>query len=172
VLACSARRHASSPRDAEDLFQETLIKAYLGFPAFGEGSNIKAWLFQIMKRTAIDVYRAAQRRPAEVLTGQIGDSFGVLHASGVSPSAEIEMLDARLDDDLREALCSLTEPLRIVVYYAALEGRTYGDIATILDLPVGTVTSRIHRARQRLRAQLTAAGNAGGCLPLEEAARR
>lgn len=157
LLACSASRHASNPRDAEDLFQETLLKAYVGFASFREGSNIKAWLFQIMKRTAIDVYRAAQRRPTELLAGQTAESFafgGMRNPSRAMPSAEIEMFDATIGDELRQAICDLTEPLRIVVYYAAIEGRTYSDIATILGVPTGTVMSRIHRARERLRAQL------------------
>ena len=164
-LACAARRYVHNPRDAEDLVQETLLKAYIAFHSFRAGSNMKAWLFQIMQRTWIDDYRATRRRPQEVLTERFTDSFLFRRAGYVphaSYSADTDMLEAELGEELREALRSLAEPLRLVVYYADVEGRTHSDIAVILDIPSGTVTSRIYRARRRLRAQLTEAYEAKG----------
>lgn len=164
-----------NPRDAEDLVQETLLKAYLGFASFREGSNIKAWLFQIMKRTAIDVYRSSQRRPTEVFSGQIAEPsafFGTWHPSRLGASAEIEMIDGTIGDELYSALRELTEPLRIVMYYAAIEGRTYTDIGRILGLPIGTVMSRIHRARKRLRVQLAEAESTACDPAIERLLRR
>lgn len=170
VLAGVARRYARNPRDAEDLVQETLLKAYMSFHSFREGTNLKAWLFQIMRRTWIDAHRAAQRRPVEVLTEQFTDSVFVSgHSALVSASAETELLRANLGEGVRQALFGLAEPLRIVIFYADIEGRTYRDIATLLNIPLGTVMSRIHRGRQRLRAQLSRAGVVADELMLKRA---
>lgn len=162
LLERAARRYTRDSRDAEDLVQETLLKAYRGIRSFRQGSNMKAWLFQILKRTWIDEYRAARRRPSEVLTEQFSDSgfFGGRYPTHVSPSAETDLLDANLKELVHHAFRGLAEPLRLVVYYADVEGRSCSEIAGILNIPMGTVMSRRYRGRQWLRARLSDTGDA------------
>ena len=157
LLMSVARGYVYNPRDAEDLVQETLLKAYKGFHSLRDSSNTKSWLLQILRRTWIDHYRANQRRPLEVLSGNFTDPVvcdGISYATQVSPSAETDVLSAKLGEDLSCAFRSLTESLSIAVYYADVEGLSYDEIASILNIPVGTVMSRIHRGRKRLREQL------------------
>jgi RNA polymerase sigma-70 factor, ECF subfamily len=149
----AARRYTHHHADAEDLVQETMVRAYAGFASFREGSNLRAWLFRIMTNTWINSYRAAQRRPGEQLTDWQLESHAQPAAAGL-PSAEVEALQAMTDDEVRRALDALPEPLRMVVFYADVEGLRYKEIATIMDIPVGTVMSRIHRGRRRLRRLL------------------
>src|SRR5829696_7613705 len=115
----AARRHTRSAADAEDLVQETMVKAYAGFHTFTGGTNIRAWLFRIMTNTWITSYRTAQRRVDEVLTGDVTDVRP--NAIG-SPSAELAVLEAIGDDQVRDALQALPENQRLVVYYADVEG--------------------------------------------------
>ena len=150
-----ALRYTRNTSDAEDLVQETMMKAYAGFSTFREGSNCRAWLFRIMTNAWISSYRAAQRRPAEYLTEHIADmeSFSPL-SSARAPSAEAEALEAMTDDDVKRALDALPEGLRMAVFYADVESFKYREIAEILGVPQGTVMSRLHRGRRRLRALL------------------
>jgi RNA polymerase sigma-70 factor (ECF subfamily) len=153
----AARRYTHHHADAEDLVQETMLRAYAGFASFREGSNLRAWLFRIMTNTWINSYRAAQRRPDEHLTEHITDSqLGsyALHSAAGLPSAEVEALQAMTGDEVTEALDALPEALRIVVFYADVEGFKYKEIADIMAIPVGTVMSRLHRGRRRLRRSL------------------
>jgi RNA polymerase sigma-70 factor, ECF subfamily len=152
----AARRYTRNRCDAEDLVQETMMRAYAGFPAFRDGTNLRAWLFRIMTNTWINSYRAAQRRPAEHLTGHITDSQLRAYSqhSAPLPSAEVEALQAMTDDEVKRALDALPEALRMVVFYADLEGFKYREIAAIMDIPLGTVMSRAHRGRRRLRRLL------------------
>jgi RNA polymerase sigma-70 factor (ECF subfamily) len=145
-----ALRYTRTTADAEDLVQETMAKAYAGFHSFTEGSNLRAWLFRIMTNTWITSYRTAQRRPDEVLAADVTD----VRSSTATPSAELAALDAMGDDEVLDALRTLPEGQRLVVYYADVEGFRYKEIATILDMPVGTVMSRLHRGRKNLRALL------------------
>jgi RNA polymerase sigma-70 factor (ECF subfamily) len=146
-----ARRYTRSAADAEDLVQETMAKAYAGLHTFTAGTNVRAWLFRIMTNTWITSYRTAQRRPDEVLTADVTEMR--LNAPG-NPSAELAALEAMGDDEVRDALHALPEGQRLVVYYADVEGFRYKEIAAILEIPLGTVMSRLHRGRTNLRALL------------------
>jgi RNA polymerase sigma-70 factor (ECF subfamily) len=146
-----------SGADAEDLVQETMLKAYASFHTFEDGTNIRAWLFRILTNTWINSYRAAQRRPDEVLADTVTDAqlAAVAARSTVElASAELAALEALGDDEVRRAVQSLPEFQRIVVYYADVAGFRYKEIADILQIPVGTVMSRLHRGRRELRGLL------------------
>lgn len=143
--------------DVEDLVQETILKAYLSFGSFREGSNLKAWLHRIMVNTWVDSYRSAQRRPSEQLSGSLAEERLVAvgsRPSCVRQSAEVEVL-AALPDAAVIALRSLPDDLRETVFYADVEGYRNTEIAEILNIPVGTVGSRLHRGRKTLREILT-----------------
>jgi RNA polymerase sigma-70 factor (ECF subfamily) len=155
----AARRYARSTADAEDLVQETMVKAYAGFHTFTAGTNIRAWLFRILTNTWITSYRTAQRRPDEVLAADVTDMWP---GAAENQSAELAVLEAMGDDDVRDALQALPEGQRLVVYYADVEGFRYKEIAAILDLPRGTVMSRLHRGRTNLRALLVDVAAARG----------
>lgn len=146
----AALRYTRNTADAEDLVQETMAKAYAGFHSFTEGTNLRAWLFRIMTNTWITSYRSAQRRPGEVLAADVTD----VRSSAATPSAELAALNAMGDGEVLDALRALPEGQRLVVYYADVEGFRYKEIAMILDVPVGTVMSRLHRGRNNLRALL------------------
>lgn len=153
----AARRHTGSVADAEDLVQETMVKAYGGFHRFEDGTNVRAWLLRIMTNTWINSYRRAQCRPEEVLAEDITDvqlAGQARHSSTGLPSAELAALEALGDDEVRDAIGNLCEDQRLVVYYADVEGLRYKEIAVILDIPVGTVMSRLHRGRHALRKLL------------------
>ena len=147
----AARRYTRTAADAEDLVQETMVKAYAGFHLFRDGTNVRAWLFRIMTNTWITSYRTAQRRVDEVLTGDVAEMRP--NAAG-DRSAELAVLESMGDDEVRDALQALPEGQRLVVYYADVEGFRYREIASILDVPLGTVMSRLHRGRANLRALL------------------
>jgi RNA polymerase sigma-70 factor (ECF subfamily) len=147
----AARRYTRSTADAEDLVQETMVKAYAGFHTFTVGTNIRAWLFRILTNTWITSYRTAQRRPDEVLAADVTD---MRPSASQSQSAELAVLEAMGDEDVRDALQALPEHQRLVVYYADVEGFRYKEIAAILDTPLGTVMSRLHRGRTNLRTLL------------------
>jgi RNA polymerase sigma-70 factor, ECF subfamily len=155
----AARRYTRSTADAEDLVQETMVKAYAGFHTFTAGTNIRAWLFRILTNTWITSYRTAQRRPDEVLAADVTDMWP---GAAENQSAELAVLEAMGDDDVRDALQALPEGQRLVVYYADVEGFRYKEIAAILDLPLGTVMSRLHRGRTNLRALLVDVAAARG----------
>jgi RNA polymerase sigma-70 factor (ECF subfamily) len=152
-----ARRYAHSAADAEDLVQETMLKAYASFHTFQDGSNIRAWLFRILTNTWINSYRAAQRRPGEVLADTPTEAqlaSAATHSTLELASAELAALRALGDDEVCHAVQSLPESQRIVVYYADVAGFRYKEIAEILQIPVGTVMSRLHRGRRELRGRL------------------
>lgn len=153
----AARRYTTSHADAEDLVQETILKAYAGFDRFREGTNVKAWLYRIMTNTWINSYRTKQRRPVEVLGDGVTDAqltADAAHSSAGLPSAELQALLRMADDEIVAALQCLPVEQRIVVYYADVEGLRYKDIAQIMDWPLGSVMSRLHRARRHLRELL------------------
>ncbi|MCZ8382045.1 sigma-70 family RNA polymerase sigma factor [Mycobacterium sp. CPCC 205372] len=164
----AARRYTHNTADAEDLVQETMAKAYAGFGSYADGTNLRAWLLRILTNTWISSYRAAQRRPDEVLSDDFTDAqfaAGAQHSSRGLPSAELTALEAMGDEDVRAALQALREDQRMVVYYADVEGLRYKEIATILDIPPGTVMSRLHRGRRLLRLLLVEVAAARGYLP-------
>jgi RNA polymerase sigma-70 factor (ECF subfamily) len=161
----AAWRYTRNHADAEDLVQETMMKAYRSFGQFSQGTNIKAWLFLIMKTTWINRYRSMQRRPVELPTEQLADlefSPLVRQSSVASASAELAALEALGDDHVRAALASLPEGQRTAVFYVDVEGFQYAEVAVLMNIPVGTVMSRLHRGRRTLRRLLVEQGQARG----------
>jgi RNA polymerase sigma-70 factor (ECF subfamily) len=152
-----AARMTGNRADAEDLLQDTMLNAYAGFRSFQPGTNLKAWLFRIMSNTRITTYRATQHRPVEYLAGEFTDPqlFADGQRASVSVrSAEAEALQALPDDEIAHALKALPEQYRMVLHYAYAEGLGYQEIANVMNTPIGTVMSRLHRARRHLRLLL------------------
>lgn len=152
-LHASALRLTGNPADAEDLVQETYAKAYAGFHRFEPGTNLRAWLFRIQANTYFSIYRARRRRPQEIPVDSVEVAAGGRIAT--ARSAEEMALDRLPDSVVRRALESLPEPLRMAVYLADVEGFRYAEISEIMSIPIGTVMSRLHRGRSRLRARLS-----------------
>lgn len=164
----TALRMTRDAGDAEDLVQETFAKAFAAFSSFEQGTNLRAWLFRILRNTFINSYRKAQRQPYsdsvdELSDGQLVD-IETRGAGGVR-SAETEALERLGDDDVNQALASLPEDFRTAVYLADVEGFSYKEIAEIMDTPVGTVMSRVHRGRKSLRGLLSEYARERGLLP-------
>jgi RNA polymerase sigma-70 factor, ECF subfamily len=155
-LYAGAVRLTRNPADADDLLQETYLRAYRGFTGFRPGTNLKAWLYRILTNTYISAYRQKQRRPQTVSESEIEEwyLYEKLAESDKAPSAEVEVLDTLPDDDVRRALESLPDRFREAVILADVEGFTYQEIASILDIPPGTVMSRLHRGRKALQKAL------------------
>ena len=152
-----ALRMTRNPADAEDLVQEAYMKAYQGFRSYKPGTNLKAWMYRILTNAYINNYRKAQRRPAEYATDDITDSQiaeTASHTSAGLRSAEVEAMALLPDEEIRAALMDLNEDYRMVVYYADVEGLPYKEIAEIMETPIGTVMSRLHRGRKQLREAL------------------
>ena len=170
ALYSAALRMTRSPQDAEDLVQETYLRAYRGFGGFQDGTNLKAWLYKILTNTFINTYRAKKRRPNEVDLDDTEDFFlyrrlGGLEAAEAQRSPESEVLDNIPDALVKEALEALPEQFRMAVLLADVEGFSYKEIAEIMDVPIGTVMSRLHRGRKALQKQLWEFGRERGLLP-------
>ena len=156
-LYSAALRMTRNPADAEDVVQETFLKAYRAYDSYTQGTNLKAWLYRILTNTYINKYRKQQRRPSEVELGELEDLYlykRLGEASGATQSAEADMLDTFVDTDVIEALESLPESFRLPVLLADVDGFSYKEIAEMLDIPIGTVMSRLHRGRKALQKKL------------------
>jgi len=152
-----AMKMTRDPTEAEDLLQETAAKAFAGFHGFRDGTNLGGWLYRILLNTHISGYRKQQRRPVQWLTDEITDGqllAEARHSSIGLRSAEDQVLDQLGDNDVRDAMRQLPEKLRTAVYYADIEGRRFKEIAELTNAPIGTVMSRLHRGRHRLRGLL------------------
>jgi len=156
-LYSAAMRMTRSKTDAEDLVQETYLRAYRGYGNFTEGTNLRAWLFRILTNTFINTYRSKQRRVQESELGDIEDLYLYKRISGVdvaSRSAEDTLFELFTDDEVKNALEALPESFRLPVLLADVEGFAYKEIAEMLDIPIGTVMSRLHRGRKAMHKAL------------------
>src|SRR3954447_10112412 len=158
-LYSAALRMTRNKADAEDLVQETYLRAYRGFGGFEEGTNLKAWLYRILTNTFINSYRAKKRRPDETDVDQIEDFYlyrrlGGLEEARAGRSAEDELMDLFPEAEVKAAVEALPENFRLPVLLADVEGFSYKEIAEILEIPIGTVMSRLHRGRKALQKRL------------------
>ena len=158
-LYSTALRMTRNASDAEDLVQETYLKAYRGFAGFEEGTNLRAWLFRILTNTYINSYRSKKRRPDETELDEVEDFYlyrrmGSLEAARASRSAEDELMDYFTDAEVQAAIDALPETYRLAVLLSDVDGLSYKEIAEDLDIPIGTVMSRLHRGRKALQKQL------------------
>ncbi|MDR5711661.1 sigma-70 family RNA polymerase sigma factor [Nesterenkonia flava] len=156
-LYSAAMRMTRNPQDAEDLVQEAYTKAYSAFHQYKPGTNLKAWLYRILTNTYINIYRKKQRQPQQANTDTVEDwqmAQAAEHTSSGLRSAESEALDHLPDSDVKNALQQIPEEFRLAVYFSDVEGFAYKEIAEILNIPIGTVMSRLHRGRKLLRQLL------------------
>ena len=158
-LFSTALRMTRNRLDAEDLVQETYIKGWRSFHTFQEGTNLRAWLFRIMTNTYINKYNAQKRKGTEVELDDVEELFlykrlGSIDQSQLSSSAEDQMLELFTDDEVKNALESLPEDFRIPVLLSDVDGFSYKEIAEMLEIPIGTVMSRLHRGRKAMQKML------------------
>ncbi|MEV2278380.1 sigma-70 family RNA polymerase sigma factor [Nocardiopsis sp. NPDC049922] len=161
----TALRMTRNPADAEDLVQETFAKAFANFHQFRAGTNLRAWLYRILTNTFINSYRKKQREPRQETTDEIKDwqlAAAEAHTSSGMRSAETEVLDHLPDSDIKLALARLPEEFQEVIYLVDIEGYAYKEVAARMGTPLGTVMSRLHRARRQLREMLADYGRERG----------
>ncbi|MEY4349562.1 MAG: hypothetical protein RL719_859 [Actinomycetota bacterium] len=157
LLFGAALNKTKNYTDAEDLVQETFAKAFRSWHQFQKGTNLRAWLIKILENTYINMYNKKVKQIGQDSLNELED-FQVGGASSLTArsnrSAEIEALDRVASKDVREALQNLGEEFRMVVYYAIVEGLSYSEIAEVMDTPIGTVMSRLHRGKKALHEAL------------------
>ena len=158
-LFSTALRMTRNRSDAEDLVQETYIKGWRSFHTFQEGTNLRAWLFRIMTNTYINKYNAQKRKGTEVELDDVEELFlykrlGSIDQSQLSSSAEDQMLELFTDDEVKNALEELPEDFRMPVLLSDVDGFSYKEISEMLDIPIGTVMSRLHRGRKAMQKML------------------
>jgi len=158
-LYSAALRMTRNRADAEDLVQEAYLRGFRSFHTFEEGTNLRAWLFRILTNAYINRYRAKQRRPQESDLGEIEDLYlyrrlGSMETAAAGMSAEEQFLDVFTDDEVKQALEDLPDNFRLPVLLADVEGFAYKEIAEMLDIPIGTVMSRLHRGRKAMQRAL------------------
>jgi RNA polymerase sigma-70 factor (ECF subfamily) len=177
-LYSAAMRMTRNAADAEDLVQETYLKAYRAYASFEEGTNLRAWLYRILTNTYINTYRAAKRRPEVTDVEDVEDLYLYKRMAStgagsmpVGRSAEDEALDRFTDDDVKTALEELPEAFRMAVLLADVEGFSYKEISEITEVPIGTVMSRIHRGRKALQKALVDRGSTRGLVGASDEAR-
>jgi len=160
----AALRMTRNPSDAEDLVQETLAKAFAAFHQFQPGTNLRAWLHRILANTFINNYRKKRREPVQDLGADLQDDSHVGGDPLLPPaqSAEAEALEQLADSDILQALRELPAEFRVAIYLADIEGYPYRQIADMMGIPIGTVMSRLHRGRAKLKQRLV--GHAPGGL--------
>lgn len=150
-----ALRLTSDPSDAEDLVQDTIVKAYRFFSSYEKGTNAKAWLFRILKNSYINNYRKKSKQPNQVDYDEVSSFYETVRDERTDTSnLEDKMYRELVDDDISRALDELPEDFRTVVLLCDIEDFTYEEIANMLDVPIGTIRSRLHRGRNLLKSQL------------------
>jgi RNA polymerase sigma-70 factor (ECF subfamily) len=154
----AALRMTRNPQDAEDLVQETMLRAYRAFDRFEAGTNLKAWLFRILTNAYINTYRKRQREPQKVSADEVEefDLYRELknHDTQFEATPESIVLDSLVDSDIIDAIDDLPEQFRLAVILSDIEGFSYAEMAEIMDVPMGTVMSRLHRGRKALQKRL------------------
>ena len=166
-LYSAALRMTRNQADAEDLVQEAYLRGFRSFHTFQEGTNLRAWLFRILTNAYINKYRAKQRRPIESDLAEIEDLYlyrrlGSMESAAASLSAEDQFFDLFTDETVKEALEGLPDIFRLPVILADVEGFAYKEIAEMLDIPIGTVMSRLHRGRKAMQRALYEYAEANG----------
>ena len=154
----AALRMTRNPADAEDLVQDTMLRAYRAFDRFEPGTNLKAWLFRIMTNAYINTYRKKQREPQKVSSDEVEEFDLYRELKDYDPqfaeTPESLVLDNLVDSDILEAIEQLPDQFRLAVVLSDIEGFTYAEMADIMDVPMGTVMSRLHRGRKALQKRL------------------
>ncbi|MDG5766853.1 sigma-70 family RNA polymerase sigma factor [Balneolales bacterium ANBcel1] len=151
-----ALKLTANENDAEDLVQDTIVKAFRFFSSYEKGTNAKGWLFRILKNSYINNYRKASKQPTRVDYDEIEPFYESIRSEQSNTTdLESSMYGQMMDDDISSALSSLPEDFRTVVLLCDVEGFTYEEISNMLDVPIGTIRSRLHRGRNLLKAQLS-----------------
>lgn len=159
VLYSAAMRLTRNSADAEDLVQEAMLRGFRSYGSFTEGTNLRAWMLRILTNAFINRYRARQRRVDETEFGELEDLYlyrrmGAIESALASRSAEDQLMDVFTDDEVRRAVEELPEAYRLPVLLADVEGFAYKEIAEMLEIPIGTVMSRLHRGRKAMQKAL------------------